>query len=259
LHRPLVVGVTRAGNFIYRLGLWEIVLIVASFFFYSVVRQLSSGRLSDAFSNGFDVVRLERTLGIMREAQLQELVLSSEAVTKFFNAVYVYGHLPLVVAAGLWLFFVHRPRYPAFRNALLLSGALGLVIFNVFPLAPPRLMPWPYGLVDTLSVLSRVNYHSAGNFVNPYAAMPSMHVAWNLVAALALLGAAQNLPARLLAIVSPVLMSVAVVVTGNHFILDVAVGLLVGGLSVALALVYGEQWRRISQSFTRTPGATASA
>lgn len=251
MHRPLS-GVTRAGNLIYRLGIWEIALIVGSFFFYSVVRQLSSGRVSEAFSNAYDVVRLERMLGIMHEAQLQELVLSSEAVIKFFNAVYIYGHLPLVAAAGLWLFFFRRPRYPAFRNALLLSGLVGLIIFNVFPLAPPRLMPWPYGMVDTLSLLSRVNYHSGGNFVNPYAAMPSMHVAWNLVASLALLGAARNLPARVLALLSPALMSVSVVVTGNHFVLDVVVGLAVGGLSVALALAYGQGWRRLSQSHAGT-------
>lgn len=257
MQRALVAGIAEATNRIYRFGLVEIALIVSAFFFYSIVRQFSSDRVAEAFGNAFSLVQLERNLGIFYEAQIQAFVLDSTTFTKFFNGVYIYGHLPFVAVIGIWLFLFHRGRYPGFRNALLLSGVIGLLIFNVFPMAPPRLLPLPYGLVDTLSLYSRVNYHSSGDFVNPYAAMPSMHVAWNFVASLCLFSALRVTPARLLAVVPPVLMGIAVIVTGNHYVMDVVVGYLLGGVAVMVGMMYSEQLRRISGS--PPPGAAASA
>ena len=50
------------------------------------------------------------------------------------------------------------------------------------PTAPPRLFPQE-GFVDTITAMAQVNHDSAlvKIFVNPYAAIPSMHCAFALM------------------------------------------------------------------------------
>jgi len=60
--------------------------------------------------------------------------------------------------------------------------------------------------------------------VNQYAAMPSLHVGWDLLVGLAVLAAASTWTMRSLGAAMPVLMAVATVLTANHYVLDVLVG-----------------------------------
>jgi membrane-associated phospholipid phosphatase len=227
----------------------DIGLVAGAFLLYSVVRTFSAGRGGEALGNAMSLVELEQGLGLFWEADLQRHILSNMPLIKFFNAVYTYGHMPLVAVVGLVLFFFNRPHYKLFRNAILISGAIALLIYNVFPMAPPRLLSWPYGTIDTLSMFQQVNYHSAGSFINQYAAMPSMHVAWNLLASLAVVTTTANVLARTAGMTMPVLMSMAVVVTGNHFILDVFAGYMVAGAGLGLALLYRDHGWRIYRPF----------
>ena len=107
-----------------------------------------------------------------------------------------------------------------------MSGLIGLVIFAVFPVAPPRLTDLP--LVDT------VTRHEAGYrqivppaMVNEYAAMPSFHAGWNLLLGVVVFGATRHWLLRALAVLGPAAMILAVVVTANHFIVDVVAGVVI--------------------------------
>jgi membrane-associated phospholipid phosphatase len=91
-------------------------------------------------------------------------------------------------------------------------------------------------MVDTLHEFSAVNYEDAGKFVNNYAAMPSLHVGWNLLLGIAIATTARGLLVRAAGALMPVLMSVTVVVTGNHFFLDIVAGFAVAIVGLALAL-----------------------
>ena len=233
-----------------RTGVFDLLLIVLAFFSYSAVREMAGGDSGNAFAHAFDVVQLEQTLGIFQEPRLQDWVLPSETLIRFFNFVYTYGHFPLIGVVAVWLFIFQRERYLLFRNAFFVSGAIGLILFNIFPMAPPRLMPFPYGMVDTLSLFQKVNYHSAGAFVNPYAAMPSMHVGFNLLLCLAVASACSGMrpPWRVLglaaSIVMPIVMATAVVVTGNHYILDIVAGYVVAAAGMGIAVAVREHgWR----------------
>jgi hypothetical protein len=81
------------------------------------------------------------------------------------------------------------------------------------------------GLVDTVSEHSaayRLLQPSA--LTNQYAAMPSLHFGWNLLVGIALFTHARSPLWRLFALAVPGGMLVAVVVTGNHYILDPVAG-----------------------------------
>lgn len=251
VYQALAPAISRGSSFIRRIGVLDILIIVGAFFLYSIVREMAVGSSHAAYSHAFDIVELEQSLGIFQESRIQDAVLGSEAVVRFFNFVYTYGHFPLIGVVGIWLFVWHNERYVLFRNAVLMAGAIGLLMFNLFPMAPPRLMPLSYGMVDTLSLFQKVNYHSAGQFVNPYAAMPSMHIAFNLLLSLAIASSCSGMrrPWRVLGLavstVLPIVMAMAVVVTGNHYILDIVAGYVVAAVGMGLALALREHGRRV--------------
>jgi membrane-associated phospholipid phosphatase len=247
LLRTVTPAVSRASYWINRTGILDLALVVLAFFFYSAVRELAGGSTPQATAHSMSLIELEQKIGVFREHAMQEWVLSSDALVKGFNAFYAYGFFPPIYAIGLYLFFFQRDRYVLFRNAFLISGALALLMFHLFPMAPPRLVPWPYGMVDTLSEFSKVNYHSGGAFVNHYAAMPSLHAGWNLLISIALICAFKNPAIRAIGVILPVLMAISVVVTGNHFILDIVAGYIVAGIGLCVAVLLRDHGWKVSR------------
>jgi membrane-associated phospholipid phosphatase len=121
------------------------------------------------------------------------------------------------------------------RNAMIASGGLGLCVYTTYPVAPPRLAG--RGFVDTITEQSnsyRVLQPPA--FVNQYAAMPSLHVGWDLCVGLALVAAASTLTVRTIGRLMPVVMAAATVLTANHYVLDVLAGAAFGLAGWAIAL-----------------------
>jgi membrane-associated phospholipid phosphatase len=205
-----------------------------------------------------DLVNLERSLYIGYEAQAQSLILWSEGLIHLFNSIYTYGHFWLIGATAVWLFIRHRDTYKLFRNAIFISGAIGLVAFNVFPLAPPRLLPGDFGAVDTLRLFSSVNYENSGSFVNEYAAIPSLTSPEH--AHLPAIACVRSPLVRAWAVLMPLLMSVTVVVTGNHWILDCIAGYVIGVTGLGLAVfARNESWRvrELFASAFRSPAPAA--
>ena len=252
-------AISRTSSWIQRAGILDLGLVVLAFFFYSAVREMAGAQAPGATSHAMDLVQLERSLGLFQEQGLQDAVLSSGLLVRGFNAFYAYGFFPPIYAIGLYLFFFQRDRYIFFRNAFLISGAIGLVAYHLFPMAPPRLLPWPYGMVDTLSEFSKVNYHSGGGFVNEYAAMPSLHAGWNLLISIALISAFKNPGIKAVGVLLPVMMALSVVATGNHFILDIAAGYAVAGLGLAGALLWRSHGWKLQRRLFGTSEAEAPA
>jgi membrane-associated phospholipid phosphatase len=107
----------------------------------------------------------------------------------------------------------------------------------VVEIAPPRLTPG-HGFVDTMLLYSEVSYQaqSLGPFVNPYAAMPSLHVGWAYLIGIGVALVWRDWRGALTVTLLPALMSLAVVLTANHYILDGAFGVLVASFGLAAAL-----------------------
>src|SRR5215217_7528408 len=167
------------------------------------------------------------------------------------NWYYVAGFLPVLVLAAALAAWRAPAAFASLRRVFSVSLVLALVGFAVFPVAPPRLLGADRGFVDTLLAYGPRYYgdaHGSGVFnaggrlpslVNVYAAMPSMHVAWSAVAGALLAVAIGRRWARALAVLHPAAMAFAVVVTGNHYVLDVLGGLLVLGLAITFVLATG--------------------
>lgn len=220
----------------------EVVGLTIPFLFYFLTRGAVADRAGEAFLRGAAVVDLERNLGIFVEADIQALFLPSRWLIEFFNGVYFWGHFPLYLSMALPLYIWRRSTYTLIRNAFLASASLGLVIYVLFPVAPPRLMPH-LGFVDTMERFSSVSYQAAsyqtetvGTFANPFAAVPSLHFGWALIVGIVFVWMFRHPLLRAFGVALPLLQLTAIVVTGNHFFFDAFAGGIVSvvGLGVAV-------------------------
>ncbi len=84
-----------------------------------------------------------------------------------------------------------------------------------------------------------------------YAALPSLHFGWDLLVGLTLARFHPSTPVRVLGALMPVAMGLAVVLTANHFLLDVIVGGIVAmaGLGIATALIARASARAAAEAF----------
>jgi hypothetical protein len=215
---------------------FEIIVIGAGWFLYQFVRGLvEGGRVDTAFSNADSLIAVERSLGIFWEVQLQSLIVGNLFLINLFNWVYIWGYLPVIGAIAIWLYLFRRGNFARYRNAFLISGAMGLVIFALLPMAPPRFLP-DAGFVDTVGLHAEI-YKSMQNpaLVNQYAAMPSLHLGWMLLIGLAVFETAKVIWARTLGLFMPVPMLASIILTGNHFILDAVAGVAVALVALWLA------------------------
>ncbi len=200
----------------------QVLLVTLAALIYFGVRMITKGAEAAAFKNAYDLLSVESALGLDIEAWAQSAVLDYHWAVTFFNWVYIWLHWPVIIVSLLALYHYNRRRYTLLRNAMIVSGALGLVFFAFFPVAPPRFFG---GFTDTVAELSTsYKYLQPPSIVNKYAALPSFHVGWNVLACVVVFRSTRSIPVRVFAVASPLLMSAAVVLTGNHWVIDGLVG-----------------------------------
>jgi len=175
-----------------------------------------------AIVNAEKVIRLERWLHVFNEADFQRYADTHPLVGHVLTVTYIWLHLPLIVVVAIWLYSRHRSIFVLTRNAMLIAGLIALA-WEYWPVAPPHLVP---SLQVVNSAASRVyDIVEPKGFFDSYGAVPSIHVSWSLQMAVAIWLAAPRCKLRLVAPALPVLMSLAVVATGNHYWFDVATGI----------------------------------
>jgi len=168
----------------------------------------------------------ERVLRLPSETALQRLFLPHPLLVQAGNLYYDILHFPVLGGCLIWLYARHRDSYPAVRTTVALFTGISLLI-QLIPVAPPRLLPGT-GMFDTAVLYGQSVYAWSGGFdADEFSAMPSVHVGWALIVAIAVITVSRS-RWRWLAAAYPVLTLLVVVVTANHFWLDgIAAGLLV--------------------------------
>jgi len=205
----------------------ELVLIAALAVIYEEIRDHMVQAGAAAASHALLVVSAEQSLGLFHERAVQEAILGSDTVTDAFNAYYGGTHFLVPILVLAWLMFRHPAHYARARTALAAITGLAFIAFWLFPVAPPRLLPARFGIVDTLVAGSgHVESALLSAAGDQYASMPSVHVAWAVWCALAVYPVARHWTVRVLAIAYPLMTVLVVVATGNHYFLDVIAGAL---------------------------------
>ena len=201
---------------------------------YELVRGLADGARVQAIANGQAVIDLERGLHTYFEPGFQAIFLDHRWVIDFANFLYMNSHFVVTTAFLVWLYLFRNQHFYFVRNMFLVAMGLALVGYALVPTAPPRMFD---GFTDTITDFSQVNHDSAlvKVFINPYAAIPSMHCAFALMIGVTGALIARHMITKIAWAVYPLLIFWVVVVTGNHFWIDAAAGLLVAVLSALAA------------------------
>jgi membrane-associated phospholipid phosphatase len=231
-------------------ALWalrQVAWVIAGIVVYFGVRGQTAASADSAREHAREVLWLERRLGIQVEGWLQTPVQESATLEAVVNWIYIWGHWPVIITTLVWLLLKNRTVFVRLRNAMMISGGIGMVIFALYPVMPPRLLD--LGLVDTVTRSSE-SYRvlQPPMFTNQYAAMPSLHVGWDLLVGMAIVAAATSVWLRTVGFIMPVLMTLAVVLTANHYLLDVVAG-------IALVLVAHVIALAIERRRRHEPGA----
>jgi membrane-associated phospholipid phosphatase len=215
----------------------QVALFGAAYLGYGLVRGLVAGSATKAFAHAREVIQVERALHLFVEPSIQAWASSSRLLMDVSSWLYVNAQTTVTVTALVYLYLCHNRSFYFVRNALMISMAIALVVYAAYPTAPPRFMP-EWGFVDSVSDFTGVHVSHASAtmsaLLNPYAAMPSMHVAFALGIGWPLARLVRWRALRVLWFVYPFLVAFVIVATANHFILDA----LLGALTAAVA-AYG--------------------
>jgi hypothetical protein len=188
-----------------------------------------------ALGRGRWIWHVERVLRMPSETAVQRVFRPHPLLIQFFNMYYDVLHFPVLIACLIWLFIWHRSSYGWWRTTLVGFTGLSLLV-QLIPVAPPRMLP-ATGLVDTGVLYHQSVYSDVTGFnADQLSAMPSVHVGWAVLVAIAIIPTARS-RWRWLALLYPVMTTLAVVVTANHFWLDGVVAALILALVLAVQLL----------------------
>jgi hypothetical protein len=207
-------------------------VVVGLFALWLTVGHLVGHHPRGGYSRGLDIWRAERWLHLDIEPVTQTPLLHSPALATSANYYYAYAHWASVDAVLAWLWWRHRGHYAVARNALVLFTGSCLLL-HLISTAPPRLLAQT-GVVDVGARLGQSVYGDAPGVADHLSAMPSIHVGWAVLFAIALWRTG-SATARALGSVHVALTSYVVMATGNHFWLDGAVAAVLAAVAVAVA------------------------
>jgi membrane-associated phospholipid phosphatase len=203
---------------------------------YETVRGIAESNQSVPFQNARSIVTTEKTLHIFVEQSIQTWAMGHRFIIDFANFMYVNSHFVITTSALVWLYLRHNDRFYFVRNMFVVAMGLALVGYLLVPTAPPRFFP-ELGFVDTLSYYVNVKHDSGlvTLFFNPYAAVPSMHVAFSLLISVPALLIVRRKVFKALWALYPLVVTFVVVVTGNHWLMDAIAGATVAAASAIVA------------------------
>jgi hypothetical protein len=209
--------------------LGEIAVVVVLVGVYDHIRDIASTRATMAMDDARRVLDVESWLHIDGEHALNDWLGAHLSLQWGACWYYQLMHLAVTLLVLVWLYARRPAAYRLARNALVLVNAIGLAVFWLLPVAPPRLLG---GFVDS-GVVSGITTQVSHVSPDLYAAMPSLHIGWASWVLLQVFAATANRVARGLAGAHLAVTTIVVVATANHFVLDVAAGAAVAGLAVA--------------------------
>jgi membrane-associated phospholipid phosphatase len=206
---------------------------IAFYFAYNITRGLADRNVTAAFENAEWIARTEARFGTLVEPSLQR-AFDASLMTTLMSYTYWLSQFVVVGVALFWVYLRRHEHFAFLRNWLVVANLTALVCYVLVPTAPPRMLP-EWGFTDTLAESAAIDHGSVGRLANQYAAMPSLHVMDAFIVGVTLFLVVRRASLRLLWLVWPAWVAFAVVVTGNHYWLDIAAGLAVAVLA-AVAL-----------------------
>jgi hypothetical protein len=211
---------------------------------YELGRGLADSSRADAIHHGAQVIDFERSTHTLFEPALQKFFLPAQWTIDAANFLYLNAQFSVALCFLVWLYLFRNESYYFVRNMFVVAMCLALIGYVGFPTAPPRMFPSD-GFVDTITKFSSINHDStiAKVFINPYAAVPSMHCAFALMIGSTGVLVCRHWWSKAFWGFWPILIAWVVIVTANHYWVDWALGWLVAVASFAIAKGALARWK----------------
>jgi hypothetical protein len=118
----------------------------------------------------------------------------------------------------------------------MVAMGIALVLYVLVPTAPPRMLP-EWGFTDSVQAFTGVDHDtgSTGVLFNPFAAIPSMHVAFSLMLGVTMAQIVRRRWAKVLWYAYSPMITFVVIATANHWWLDGFLGAAVAAVSAVCA------------------------
>ena len=234
-----------------RLPAWtaEVGFVAAFYAAYETLRAMRHASASAALARGRAIDNGERWLHLNVERTVNTIATEHARLADLVGYYYATLHFVVTPMMLLWLWHRRRDTYRQWRRVLATATVVGLIVYWLLPVAPPRFAL--HGFTDTLvsrDVFGAGHAHGVQGLVNLYAAMPSLHVAWAFWVALAAFRTVHR-PVRWVFWFYPAATTFVVIATANHFLADAAAGvvlILVAAWLVPVLSVPLARWRRES-------------
>jgi len=210
----------------------QIVLFCGAYWLYRLVRGQVVDDPAAAIAHARELIDLERSLGIYTEPAITAWAAGSSWLIDTASVLYLYSHFVITTVTLAFVYLFRNPAFYFVRNMFMVAMGIALVLYVAYPAAPPRLMP---GFGDPVADFTGVPESTSGTLVNPYAAVPSMHVAFALMLAGPMAHLARRRVARAAWLAYPAVVTFVVVVTANHWWADAALGAATAAVAAAAA------------------------
>ena len=210
-------------------GVREFGLLMVLYVAYSASRLFADDAFAPAAERARDLVLVEWWLMLDFERTVNVWFATQDAIGLVASYWYATLHYIVTAAVLVWLYRRGWHAYQPARQALAIATVLGLVLYLLVPMAPPRLLP---DYIDVLQLHSASGWWGGeasapkglGGLTNQLAAFPSLHAGWALWVALVVRRQVTNPVARGLAWFYAVGTTIVIVGTGNHWVLDAVMG-----------------------------------
>ena len=223
---------------------FEASLIILLYALWQLVGALAGQGDYRAVGRGQWIWNTERTLHLPSEHTLQGWILPHPLLVQAANLYYASMHFAVLIVFLVWMFTRHREHYARWRTVLALVTASCLLI-QFLPVAPPRMVPGT-GMVDTAVIYHQSVYGGVAGFQpDQLSAMPSVHVGWSVLVAVAVCSVTKS-RWRYLAVLHAVTTVFVVVVTGNHYWSDGIVACALLLLSIGAERLLRTLWYRFA-------------
>jgi hypothetical protein len=217
----------------------QVLLFAAAYYAYRLVR----GWIDDpqgatvAFANARHLIHFEQTMGFFVEPSVQAWASTKPAIIDFASWVYLNCQTSVTLGALVFLYLFHNKSFYFVRNMFMVAMGIALIGYTVMPTAPPRFFP-EWGFVDSVADFTGIDPLSttgANALFNPYAAVPSMHVAFALMIGMPLAVLAKHRAVRWFWTAYPLVVTFVIVMTANHFVFDAILGALTAACAYGAA------------------------
>jgi len=222
----------------------QVALFAAAYWCYRFVRGAVDGKAPESFQHARDLISIERTLHLFIEPTVQTWVTGKHWLIGAASWMYVNSQFSVTLGVLVFIYLFHNASFYFVRNMFMVAMGLALVGYMAFPAAPPRFFP-EWGFTDSVSNFTGVPQDSVtvNALFNPFAAVPSMHVAFALMLGWPLARLVKWRVLKVVWFLYPFVVTFVVVATGNHFWLDAVLGAIVAGVSALAADRLFARWR----------------